>query len=71
VSYSSVAYQPNDTLLFGPETRGIPDDIRNSIGLNNVLRLPMYSSSRSLNLSNTVAIVTYEAWRQLGFDGSQ
>ena len=58
VSYSSVAYQPNDTLLFGPETRGIPDDIRNS-------------SSRSLNLSNTVAIVTYEAWRQLGFDGSQ
>ena len=42
VSYSSVAYQPNDTLLFGPETRGIPEDIRNSNGLNNVLRLQMY-----------------------------
>lgn len=70
VSYSSVAYQPNDTLLFGPETRGIPDDIRAWVGLNNVIRLPMHSSSRSLNLSNAVAIVAYEAWRQLGFDGS-
>jgi len=70
VNYSSVAYQPNDTLLFGPENRRIPDGNRNFFGLNNILRLPMYSSSRSLNLSNTVAIVTYEAWRQLGFDGS-
>jgi len=69
-SYSSMAYQPDDTLLFGPETRGLPDDIRSSIGVENILRLPMFSNSRSLNLSNTVAIVAYEAWRQLGFIGS-
>ena len=69
-SYSSMAYQPGDTLLFGPETRGLPDDIRSSIGVENILRLPMLSNSRSLNLSNTVAIVAYEAWRQLGFIGS-
>ena len=65
-----MAYQPGDTLLFGPETRGLPDDIRSSIGIENILRLPMFSNSRSLNLSNTVAIVAYEAWRQLGFIGS-
>lgn len=69
-SYSSMAYKPGDTLLFGPETRGLPDDIRSSIGIENILRLPMFSNSRSLNLSNTVAIVAYEAWRQLGFIGS-
>ena len=69
-SYSSMAYKPGDTLLFGPETRGLPDDIRSSIGVENILRLPMLSNSRSLNLSNTVAIVAYEAWRQLGFIGS-
>ena len=65
-----MTYQPGDTLLFGPETRGLPDDIRSSIGVENILRLPMLSNSRSLNLSNTVAIVAYEAWRQLGFIGS-
>jgi tRNA (cytidine/uridine-2'-O-)-methyltransferase len=70
ISYSSMTYQPGDTLLFGPETRGLPDDIRSSIGVENILRLPMLSNSRSLNLSNTVAIVAYEAWRQLGFIGS-
>ena len=65
-----MAYQTGDTLLFGTETRGLPDDIRSSIGVENILRLPMLSNSRSLNLSNTVAIVAYEAWRQLGFIGS-
>ncbi|MDG1474435.1 MAG: TrmH family RNA methyltransferase, partial [Porticoccaceae bacterium] len=61
---------PNDTLLFGPETRGLPESIRNSIGMDKVLRLPMQPSSRSLNLSNTVAIVAYEAWKKIGFLGS-
>ena len=70
VDYSSVVYQPNDTLLFGPETRGLPESIRNSVGMKNVLRLPMQPSSRSLNLSNTVAIVAYEAWKKIGFLGS-
>jgi tRNA (cytidine/uridine-2'-O-)-methyltransferase len=69
VRYSDVAYLPGDALLFGPETRGLPEDIRHSIGSANVLRLPMHKNSRSLNLSNSVSIVTYEAWRQLGFSG--
>ena len=70
INYSSINYQPNDTLLFGPETRGLPEHILNSIGANNILRLPMQASSRSLNLSNTVAIVTYEAWKKIGYIGS-
>ena len=67
VCYSAATYQPGDALLFGPETRGLPEDIRTAVGTDNVLRLPMQAQSRSLNLSNTVSIVTYEAWRQLGF----
>ena len=70
INYSSINYQPNDTLLFGPETRGLPEHIRNSIGADNLLRLPMQASSRSLNLSNTVAIVAYEAWKKIDFAGS-
>lgn len=70
INYSSINYQPDDTLLFGPETRGLPEHIRMSIGTDNVLRLPMQASSRSLNLSNAVAIVTYEAWKHIGFKGS-
>ncbi len=67
VCYSEATYQPGDALLFGPETRGLPEDIRTEVGSDHVLRLPMQPQSRSLNLSNTVSIVTYEAWRQLGF----
>ena len=66
-TYFGAQYQPGDTLLFGPETRGLPEDIRTDIGTDHVLRLPMQPNSRSLNLSNTVSIVAYEAWRQLGF----
>ena len=69
--FSSVDYQAGDALIFGPETRGLPDDIRREIGQQQVLKLPMQAASRSLNLSNTVAIVTYEAWRQLDFSGAQ
>lgn len=70
VCYSSPHYQLGDCLLFGPETRGLPSSIREDLGTKNVLRLPMQPNSRSINLSNAVSIVTYEAWRQLGFIGS-
>ena len=67
--YSEVRYRENDTLVFGPETRGLPADFLQSLPPNQVLRLPMQADSRSLNLSNCVAIFVYEAWRQLGFEG--
>ena len=66
-SYSDVSYRADDALLFGPETRGLPDEILNSLASDNKLRIPMVADSRSLNLSNTVSIAVYEAWRQLGF----
>ncbi|MEH6456694.1 MAG: tRNA (uridine(34)/cytosine(34)/5-carboxymethylaminomethyluridine(34)-2'-O)-methyltransferase TrmL [Cocleimonas sp.] len=68
-NYSEVNFTPNSILLFGPETRGLPDDVLDSLSPDNKLRLPMHPDSRSLNLSNTVAIVTYEALRQNGFQG--
>ena len=68
--FSTVNYKRGDCLLFGPETRGLPADIRQSLGDDKVIRLPMQPGSRSLNLSNAVSIVTYEAWRQLDFSGS-
>lgn len=67
--YSAVNFSVGDTLLFGPETRGLPDNLRAELGPEKVLRLPMRADSRSLNLSNCAAIVAYEAWRQLGFTG--
>lgn len=68
-NYSKVNFSPNSILLFGPETRGLPDDVLASLSAECKLRLPMHPESRSLNLSNTVAIVTYEALRQNDFDG--
>ncbi len=65
--YSTINYQPGDAFLFGPETRGLPTEILDELGPDAVLRLPMMSHSRSLNLSNTAAVVVYEAWRQQGF----
>jgi tRNA (cytidine/uridine-2'-O-)-methyltransferase len=65
--YDKVDYQPDDTLIFGPETRGLPDELLATIGTGKRLRIPMVSGSRSLNLSNAVACVVYEAWRQRGF----
>jgi len=67
---SEVAFQAEDAFLFGPETRGLPENILAEMGVNNCLYLPMREESRSLNLSNTVAIVLYEAWRQLSFAGA-
>lgn len=68
-TYSDVTFQVGDTFLFGPETRGLPAEILQEIG-ERCLYLPMQPESRSLNLSNTVAIVLYEAWRQVGFGGA-
>jgi len=70
-NYSSAKFQVNDVLLFGPETRGLPDDVLDQLAMKQKLRLPMLSESRSLNLSNTVAIVTYEALRQQQFIGME
>jgi len=66
-TYSEAAFRPGDALLFGPESRGLPTEILNSLPSDNRLRIPMASASRSLNLSNTVSIAVYEAWRQQGF----
>lgn len=63
-SYSDVVYQQEDILLFGPETRGLPEEIWKN---NLAIRIPMREQSRSLNLSNAVAIILFEAWRQLQF----
>ena len=67
-TYTEAEFQPQDSLLFGPESRGLPVEILSSLGSDNKLRIPMAENSRSLNLSNTVAIAVYEAWRQQGFN---
>jgi tRNA (cytidine/uridine-2'-O-)-methyltransferase len=67
---SSVRFQQGDVLLFGPETRGLPATLLADMDENHCLYLPMTATSRSLNLSNTVSIVLYEAWRQLDFVGA-
>ncbi|NOX09782.1 MAG: tRNA (uridine(34)/cytosine(34)/5-carboxymethylaminomethyluridine(34)-2'-O)-methyltransferase TrmL [Gammaproteobacteria bacterium] len=68
-SYHKVDFAEGDALLFGPETRGLPAEVLDSLPENQVIRVPMQANSRSLNLSNTVAVVVYEAWRQQGFGG--
>lgn len=70
-NYVDVSYQKRDALLFGPETRGLPDEILNQHDQQLKLYLPMKPESRSLNLSNTVSVVLFEAWKQLGFCGSK
>jgi tRNA (cytidine/uridine-2'-O-)-methyltransferase len=67
-SFSSVQYERNDALLFGPESRGLPEELLQTLPAERVLRIPMRAHSRSLNLSNTVAIAVFEAWRQWGYD---
>jgi tRNA (cytidine/uridine-2'-O-)-methyltransferase len=68
-SYHELEYQQGDALLFGPETRGLPASVLETLPQERHLRIPMASQIRSLNLSNAVAIAVYEAWRQLGFKG--
>lgn len=67
--YSKANYQAGDTIIFGPETRGLPAIILDSPAVEQVICIPMLANSRSLNLSNSVAVVAYEAWRQCGFNG--
>ena len=62
-------YQKGDAFLLGPETRGLPQEVLDALPDKQCLRLPMRPENRSLNLSNTAAVIVYEAWRQSGFDG--
>ncbi|MFQ5642101.1 MAG: tRNA (uridine(34)/cytosine(34)/5-carboxymethylaminomethyluridine(34)-2'-O)-methyltransferase TrmL [Thiogranum sp.] len=65
--YSEVRYRPHDAFLFGPETRGLPGELLAGLGQESVIRIPMVAESRSLNLSNSAAVLVYEAWRQQAF----
>lgn len=65
--YSDAGFSDGDGLLFGPESRGLPESILEGMGKDRCLRLPMREGGRSLNLSNSVAVALFEAWRQLGF----
>jgi tRNA (cytidine/uridine-2'-O-)-methyltransferase len=69
--YADVAYTPGDALLFGPESRGLPANVLGGLTLNQRVRIPMLPQSRSLNLSNAVSLILYEAWRQQGFQGGE
>jgi len=66
-THDSVAYRSGDSFVFGPESRGLPDGILARCALEECIRIPMRTASRSVNLSNAVAVVVYEAWRQLGY----
>ena len=68
--YDAPAFADGDAFLFGPETRGLPAEVLEQVPPDQRLRLPMRPHNRSLNLSNTVAVVVFEAWRQLGFPGA-
>jgi len=68
--YTQAAFRPGDALLFGPETRGLPQAVLDRLPRAHCLRIPMLPNSRSLNLSNAVAVMVYEAWRQQGFAGA-
>ena len=68
--YDTVQFTDGDAFLFGPETRGLPQEILDALPPERLLRLPMRPHNRSLNLSNAVAVVVFEAWRQAGFAGA-
>lgn len=68
--YHQIQYQDGDAIVMGPETRGLPEDVREHNQVTACIRIPMKANSRSLNLSNATAIVAYEAWRQLNFSDS-
>ena len=71
VRYDSVRFADGDAFLFGPETRGLPQELLDALPAGHRLRLPMQPDNRSLNLSNSVAVVVFEAWRQHGLVGGQ
>ncbi|RJG49487.1 tRNA (uridine(34)/cytosine(34)/5-carboxymethylaminomethyluridine(34)-2'-O)-methyltransferase TrmL [Motilimonas pumila] len=68
--HSDCEFKDGDILLFGPETRGLPNDLLDSLPSAQKLRIPMHPDSRSMNLSNAVSVFVYEAWRQLGYPGA-
>ncbi|MBA6225853.1 tRNA (uridine(34)/cytosine(34)/5-carboxymethylaminomethyluridine(34)-2'-O)-methyltransferase TrmL [Colwellia sp. MB02u-18] len=68
--YGDISFQSGDYLLFGSETGGLPEDVRQQIPDKDKIRIPMLKDSRSMNLSNATAVIVYEAWRQLGFADS-
>jgi len=68
--HSDAKFESNDVLLFGPETRGLPPEIRDTDRITQKLRIPMQAESRSMNLSNAVSVFVYEAWRQLDYNGA-
>lgn len=67
--YDEYRFSQGDVFVFGPETRGLPQAVLENFPKENLIRVPMLAQSRSLNLSNAVAVVMYEAWRQTGFPG--
>jgi tRNA (cytidine/uridine-2'-O-)-methyltransferase len=70
-SYAAVDYAPGDALLFGPESRGLPAEVLQTLESRQRIRIPMKPHSRSLNLSNAVALILYEAWRQCDYLGGE
>jgi tRNA (cytidine/uridine-2'-O-)-methyltransferase len=68
-AYTDFRFAPGDAILFGPETRGLPEWVLDKLPVSQVLKIPMRPENRSLNLSNAAAVVLYEAWRQNGFSG--
>lgn len=68
--HSEVNYKANDYLLFGPETRGLPSSVLDPLPKQQRIRIPMLANSRSMNLSNSVAVAIYESWRQLNYQGA-
>ncbi|MDO9598255.1 MAG: tRNA (cytidine(34)-2'-O)-methyltransferase [Azoarcus sp.] len=70
VRHDCVGYRAGDVLVFGPESRGLPADVLEALPAEQRIRIPMRPANRSINLSNAVAVVVYEGWRQLGFEGA-
>ena len=68
--YHQIRFQPGDAIVMGPETRGLPPEVREHPKVSGCIRIPMLEHSRSLNLSNATAVIVYEAWRQLDFHGA-
>ncbi len=68
--YGDVKFASGDYLLFGSETSGLPEEVRQQIPDEDKIRIPMVPDSRSMNLSNATAVIIFEAWRQMGFEGS-
>lgn len=67
--YSEISYCPDDYFIFGPETRGLPDEVLSNKAVSDIIRIPMKKQCRSINLANAVSIVIYEAWRQNHYAG--